>query len=69
MTNYRFRTNWRGQLVLQANYVHFTKRGDREYFWQDATVNDLKDYYEQLHKIQAPPTCQEQRRLPNADGG
>ena len=69
MKHYRFRTNWLGQLVLQANYVRFTNRGDREYFWQDATVNDLENYYEQLHAIQKPCACQEQRRLPNANCG
>jgi hypothetical protein len=54
MKHFRFRTNWLGQLVLQANYARFTKRGDREYFWQDATVNDLENYYEQLCQLQNP---------------
>lgn len=63
MTNYQFRTNWRGQLVLQRLHSCRGQFGDREYHWSDATTQDLKNYYEQLCKIQAACACQEQRSL------
>ena len=70
MNNYQFRTNWRGQLILQRQV-----RGWNIYtrspglYWRDATAQDLKDYYEQLCKIQAACACQEQRSLFDAQCG
>jgi hypothetical protein len=59
MNNYQFRTNWRGQLVLQYRDKYYNVRTwSHEYYWRDATTQDLKDYYEQLCKIQAPCACQ-----------
>lgn len=69
MKNYQFRTNWRGQLILQRQVSYRTGYGDREYRWRDANTQDLKDYYEQLCKVQAPCACQELGRLPNAECG
>lgn len=63
MKNYQFRTNWRGKLILQRLNTYRDQFGDREYLWEDATTQDLKTYYEQLCKIQNPPTCQELRSL------
>ncbi len=63
MKNYQFRTNWRGQLVLQRLDWDRDRWGDKYNYWRDADTTDLKDYYEQLCKIQAPPACQEQRSL------
>ena len=53
MNNYQFRTNWRGKLILQRRYTASDRWGDRYQFWRDATTTDLKDYYEQLYKVQA----------------
>ena len=69
MTNYQFRVNWRGRLVLQRLHSCRGQFGDREYHWSDATVQDLKNYYEQLCQIQKPCACQEQRRLFDAECG
>ena len=63
MNNYQFRTNWRGQLILQRQRHTCGIWGDKRYYWRDATVEDLKDYYEQLCKIQNPCTSQEFDRL------
>ena len=69
MNNYQFRTNWRGKLILQRRYTARDRWGDRYQFWRDATTTDLKDYYEQLCKVQAPCAGQELRRLFDADCG
>jgi hypothetical protein len=63
MTNYQFRTNWRGQLVLQRLHSCRGQFGDREYHWSDATATDLKNYYQQLGKLQNCCDCQQQREL------
>ena len=63
MKNYQFRTNWRGQLVLQRLHWYRNQWGDKNYVWEDATTTDLKDYYEQLCKVSQPCTCEEQRSL------
>lgn len=52
--NYQFRTNWRGQLVLQRLCGYRDRWGDMYTYWRDADTTDLKDYYEQLCKIQNP---------------
>jgi hypothetical protein len=69
MKHYRFRTNWRGKLILQRLYTWRGPYGDPECEWCDATVQDLKDYYAELCKLQTPCTCQEQRRLFDAECG
>lgn len=69
MKRYQFRTNWRGKLILQRLYTWRGPLGDPECEWRDATTEDLKDYYEQLCKVQAPCSCQEQRRLFDAECG
>jgi hypothetical protein len=55
MNNYQFRTNWRGQLILRRQVrgwdIYTRSPG---LYWRDATAADLKDYYEQLCKIQNP---------------
>jgi hypothetical protein len=63
MNNYQFRTNWRGRLILQRRDTYRFVWGDPYYRWRDATVEDLKDYYEQLCKIQNPCTSPEFDRL------
>jgi hypothetical protein len=60
MNNYQFRTNWRGKLVLQRLIKYRDQFGDPKFQWEDATTQDLKDYYEQLCNLQKTPTCQEQ---------
>jgi hypothetical protein len=69
MKNYRFRTNWRGKLVLQRLHKYRDQWGGPDFRWEDATIQDLKDYYEQLCKVQNPCSCQEQRRLFDAQCG
>lgn len=69
MPKYQFRTNWRGKLVLQCKDYNRDHWGDKYYYWRDATTEDLKDYYEQLCKLQAPCACQEQRRRFDASCG
>jgi hypothetical protein len=59
MKNYQFRTNWRGQLILQRLNTYRNQFGDREYQWEDANTQDLKHYYEQLCKIQTSCAGQE----------
>jgi hypothetical protein len=50
MNNYQFRTNWRGKLILQRQWYSRDKWGDKQYYWTDATVSDLKEYYQQLYE-------------------
>lgn len=50
MNNYQFRTNWRGKLILQRLKYTRDNWGDKYYYWQDASTQDLKDYYEALYK-------------------
>lgn len=69
MKNYQFRTNWRGKLILQRQDYGRDRWGDKGYYWRDADAGDLKDYYAELCKLQATPTCQEQRRLFDAQCG
>ena len=54
MTGWRFRTNWRGKLVLQRSYrVPALGPGDWVVRWRDATTEDLAAYYGQLLKVEA----------------
>lgn len=50
MNNYRFRTNWQKKLVLQRRVKYYNIRMYMyDYYWRDATVEDLLDYYNE-HK-------------------
>jgi hypothetical protein len=69
MNNYQFRTNWRGKLILQRLRYRRDRWGDKYGCWQDATTQDLKDYYEQLCNLQKTPTCQELRSLFDSESG
>jgi hypothetical protein len=43
---WRFRTNWRGKLILQRSYrVPALVPGDWNVRWRDATTEDLGHYY------------------------
>lgn len=47
MKNYRFRTNWRGKLILQRRVKYYNINMYMwDYYWRDATSKDLQDYYE-----------------------
>lgn len=50
MTKFQFRTNWRGKLILQRLHTWRGPYGDPECEWRDATVSDLKTYYQQLYE-------------------
>lgn len=48
--NYRFRTSWRGKLILQRRTQHYKSRisglvpiGDGK--WHDASVKDLHNFF------------------------
>lgn len=69
MNHYRFRTNWGGLLILQRLIKYRNRYGDPDFYWRDATTEDLKDYYAELCKIQTAPTCQELRRRFDAECG
>jgi hypothetical protein len=60
MTNYQFRTNWRGQLVLQRLDSDRDRWGDKYNYWRDAQTSDLKDYYQQLCCLQTQHNIREQ---------
>ena len=51
MTNYRFRSNWRGKLILQRLVKYRDQFGGPDFQWCDADAGDLKDYYQQLCKL------------------
>lgn len=54
MTGWRFRTNWRGKLILQRSYrVPSISPGMFDIKWRDATTEDLGAYYGQLLKVEA----------------
>ena len=56
MIGWRFRTNWRGKLILQRRIRTMRMIGpsaDPCYEWRDATTEDLGHYYSQLHKVEA----------------
>lgn len=42
---WRFRTNWRGKLILQRSYRAYGGFGDFYIAWMDATTEDLGEYY------------------------
>lgn len=49
MSDWRFRTNWRGKIILQRSYrAPSNMRGDWVICWRDATTADLGDYYRQV---------------------
>ena len=50
MMRWRFRTNWRGQLILQVGWREPKLSGlpgDTYIRWADATTEDLGHYYAQ----------------------
>lgn len=52
---WRYRTNWRGKVILQRRYR--TLAGPPMYWemkWYDAQVKDLFDFYEDLQKNERP---------------
>lgn len=52
MTEWRFRTNWRGLLILQRRVPDLVAYGptvERVLKWRDATSKDLAEYYRDLH--------------------
>lgn len=52
MSNWRFRTNWRGKLILQREYrVPSIAPGVWDSVWKDATAEDMGDYYRDLYKV------------------
>jgi hypothetical protein len=56
MDNWRFRTNWRGVLVLQRRvkaWAFYGPLAEREFRWRDAKTEDLAAYYEALHALKA----------------
>jgi len=56
MSEWRFRTNWRGKLILQRRIrtMRFLGPGVEPGFeWRDATTEDLGLYYAVLVKVQA----------------
>jgi hypothetical protein len=69
MKVFQFRTNWRGQLILQRLNTYRNQFGDREHCWEDASTSDLKTYYEQLCNLQNPCASQELRGLFDAECG
>ena len=53
MSDYRFRTNWRGKLILQRRIKYYNiNMYMHDYLWRDATVEDLKHYYAELYDYQ-----------------
>ena len=69
MTNYRFRSNWRGKLILQRLIKYRDQFGGPDFQWCDADAGDLKDYYEQLYALQKPLVSEEFRRRFDAECG
>jgi hypothetical protein len=51
MTQYRFRTNWRGNLILQCSYPH--EEMSHWVCWRDAGTEDLAQFYRQMFKEQS----------------
>jgi hypothetical protein len=52
MDNWRFRTNWRGKLILQRRVRELAPVGPSLEWvskWRDATAKDLAGYYRDLH--------------------
>lgn len=46
--NWRFRTNWRGKVVLQRRFRELGGYpGDWVLVWRDARVEDLKVFFEE----------------------
>lgn len=56
MTGWRFRTNWRGKLILQRRVRDLHVIGSMVepcMRWRDATAEDLSEYYRNLHKVES----------------
>lgn len=52
MNEWRFRTTWRGLLILQRRVPDLVAYGptvERVLKWRDATAKDLAEYYRDLH--------------------
>ena len=45
-SDFRFRTNWRGKLILQKKHIYRDRFGDLYYDWKDATIEDIKVLFE-----------------------
>lgn len=58
MSDYRFRANWRGKLILQILRTYRDQWGGPDLLWEDATAGDLRDYYRQLYKQTLLPPSQ-----------
>jgi hypothetical protein len=55
MNNWRFRTNWRGKLILQRRIRTMRMVGpsaEPGFEWRDATSEDLGFYYAELRGVQ-----------------
>jgi hypothetical protein len=54
MTDWRFRTTWRGLLILQRRIRTMRVIGptvEPGYEWRDASAKDLAQYYRDLHTV------------------
>jgi hypothetical protein len=54
MDDWRFRTDWRGVLILQRRvktFAFFGPIADRVLQWRDAKTEDLAAYYAALHAL------------------
>lgn len=48
--NWRFRTNWRGKVILQRRFRYPSRfPGSFDWVWEDARVEDLKVFFEEAH--------------------
>jgi len=45
--NWRFRTNWRGKIILQRLKRWWHPYYEWEYCWVDANLKDLKVFFEE----------------------
>lgn len=55
MSNWRFRTNWRGKLILQRRIRTMRMLGpsvEPGFEWRDATSKDLGFYYAEMMKVE-----------------
>lgn len=56
MNNWRFRTTWRGLLILQRRVRDLQVIGpmiEPCMKWRDATAEDLAEYYRDLHGVKS----------------
>lgn len=57
MKDWRFRTTWRGLLILQrrvSDVAVFGNSAERVWKWRDATSKDLAEYYRELQEKVEP---------------